>query len=437
MPQKSSAPVTGFPLGIDNTTREADALRSESGQRLTLREAENIDLSDSGRPARRDGYEQVVAGTQMHSAWSDDYLDHGYVVDGDTLYVVREDASTEAIHTGLALGMPLSYHRINDAVAWCNGVQSGLITRTLDVIPWACATPASQPDLSATDGGLDRGTYQVAVTFIDAQGRESGAQRAAMIELSTGGGIALAGLPQPPAGGRVRIYCTTGNDGVLRAALTVGEGIHATTIAHRPTGRPLETQHLRVLLPGHLVAFGNGRQYVARGNEVMFSPTLRYGLGDPRKHRVRFNGRITMMAFVGDGTDGAGLYVADGKRTYFLAGPDPMGWSQRIVQACGAVPGAFGLYSGEALRVGVKQPVPVWLTQNGKLTVGLPGGQLDALEVEGGARALIDSAQSGALLLREDANGPRLLASLQGARPQGLTVQDRIVARVYRHDETP
>lgn len=423
--------LAGWPLGLANLTREDE---TPDG---ALRDALNVDLTATGKPQRRPGYAAVYAGTDCHSGWSDDYLPYGFMVDGDTLYVVHADNTQDALVSGLAIGLPVSYVRINDAVYWSNGVQSGQITAALEAIAWACPNPLHQPALApAADGTLSPGLYQVTCTFLDALGRESGCARAVPLTLTATGGIAVSNIPQPPAGGRVRLYATGGNDGVLRAAVTLDAGIGAYTLTAPPQGRPCNTQFLRPLPAGQLVAYGNGRQFVARGKFVHYSPTLRYGLTDPRGSAVSFVKRVQMMAFVGDGTDGAGLYVADGKRTYWLGAPDPKDWKQVIAHSYSAVPGQLAWVPGEVFpELQTKTLLPVWLSTAGTLCVGLPGGQVFQPAPANGPQAVIDAADRAALLFRKDRGGHRFTAALQGAGKQNLAFRDQLVMREYRHDK--
>ncbi|NUS38246.1 MAG: hypothetical protein HOQ02_04385, partial [Lysobacter sp.] len=339
---------SGFPYGVNNLAKEEALPRDpNTGEVIALREAENVDLDSSGKPSRRDGYTLVQAGSRMHSAWSDDYLPFGFEVDGEALYAVQADESRDLLVSGLALGLPLSYARINDAVWWTNSVQSGQVTLELETRGWSAPHPNGEPSVAAAaDGALDPGRYQVAVTFLDQWGRESGAERAVVVTLDSVGAIAVTNLPQPPAGCRVRVYLTGANDAVLHAAVTVDAGVTTVLLTQPAQGRRCDTLGLRPMPAGQLVAYGNGRQYVARGNEVLYSPALRYGLYDPKAARVGFVQRVDMLAFVGEGTDGAGLFVSDGKRTYFFGAPDPANWSQRIAYPCGAVPGQIALVPG-------------------------------------------------------------------------------------------
>lgn len=421
----------GWPLGLNNLSKETDLPPG------TLRDAVNVDLDRGGKLQRRQGYALAAAGTNVHSAWSDDYLPWGLYVDANTLRVFHADESSEALVSGLAPGLPLSYTRINDAVYWTNGAQCGAITLDLEAVPWACPNPSSQPAVTAGAGALDAGTYQVAVTFVEPSGRESGASLAVMIDVAEGGALALTQIPQPADPlVRIRVYATSGNDGVLRAAVTLPHGTTQYELTQKPQGRPLDTQHLRPMPPGQIVRYGNGRQFVARGREVLYSPALRYGLHDPRSARVGYAGRVDLLEFVGDGGDGAGLYVADAKRTYWHGAPDPANWSQVIASPVGAVPGTTAMASGEVWGLQTKKPLPVWLARNGRLCVGLPGGEIyHPQPSDRGAEAVIDQAQRGALLFREGRGNRQIIAALQGAQPQGLAITDRVIAKVYRHDQ--
>lgn len=421
-----------FRRGVNNTADETALPRDVNGNLIAVREGVNVDVSEAGKLSRRAGYTRIASGS--HSGWSDDYLPYGFYADGDALRVLHEDESSDVLITGLAPGLPISYARVNDLVLWSNEVQCGQINRDLEVGDWSTPSPNGQPTLSSTDGALDPGTYQVAVTFLGADGRESGASRAAMLMLPVGGGIQLDDIPQPPAGGRVRVYCTGGNDGVLRAAVTLAEGITSLVLAQRPEGRPCDTQFLRPMPAGQCVAVGNGRQYVARGNEVLFSPALRYGLWDAKAGRVGFAGRITMITFVGDGTPDGGLYVADSKRTYFLAGANPMEWSQRIAYHAGAIPGQIAWTPGELWGAPMLR-CPTWLARNGRVVVGMPGGQpLLPQPGEGGPDAVWDVGQSAALGYFERPGDRRIISAVSGATPGALAMQDRLVVREYRHD---
>lgn len=428
--------MPAFPLGMNNTGSEEALPTDENGTRIALRDAVNMDIPPDGKPRRRQGYTRLQAGSDMHSAWSDDYLPFGLFVDGSKLCVMHADESVETLREGLSLGLPVSYTRVNDAVWWSNGQQSGIVTAGLAQMPWSAGEPPGAPMLTAMpgQGALPRGTYQVTVTFLDAAGRESGAPRAALVEVPDNGAILVHHIPQPPADGRVRLYASQGQDGDLRAAVTLAAGVDEYLLSAPAEGRRCDTQFLRPMPSGQCLAYGNGRLFVGRGREVFFSPALRYGLVHPAEGRVGFVGRVQMMAFVGDGTDGAGLYVSDAKRVYWLAGADPKNWSQEIAYSAPALPGHIAWVPGSAFDLQTEKLLPCWHSRDGRLCVGTPGGRVVTPQPRDGMPdAAWDTGDAAALLHIERPGDSRVVSSIRNARPGSLAVTDKLVVHEYRH----
>lgn len=415
-----------FPSGLNNTAPE------QSLPAGTLRGADNVTLADDGKVSRRDGYSLITSGSGCQGGWSDDYFPFGLYVNAGVLKAVEDDESETSLVSGLAAGLHVSYARLHDTVAWSNEVQSGEVMQDMTVRPWSCPAPSAAPDVSIGAGSLDAGTYQTAVACLDAWGRESGARPGPMLDVPANGGLTFNNIPPPPSGGRTRIYVSDGHGGALRAAVTVGEGVTTAIVAQRPKGRRCNTLHLQTMPPGQCVAFGNGRQFVASGRYVLYSPSMRYGLHDPRKSRVGFVGRVDLLAFVGDGGAGAGLFVGDAKRTYFLAGGDPAAWAQRIAIADGVMPGSLRWLPGDVWGLDTKNHVPTWITAKGRIAVGLPDGQVMYPQpTEGKPMAVIDRGDRAALGYRETQGQRQLVAAVSGASPQTLAVQDQLTARFY------
>jgi hypothetical protein len=418
-------------VGIANLGKETAATAQ------TLREAVNVDLSKEGRIERRVGRTRLVEGTGVHSLWADDKFPRGLYVEGDEIIALWPTGETTPIGNGLARGVPVSWALINDRVFWSNGVQSGLVTPDLDVLPWGPESPAGQPALEAiAAGGLDAGGYQVAITFRDMLGRESGTGVAAFVQVEQGGGIRLSGIPVPaPAAAitTVRIYRTGADDSSLRHVMDLPAGITTVAIGTGDRGKALDTQHHVAMPPGHIVRYGHGRQWVARGNELRWSPSMRYGLWSPGTARLRFSAEIDLIECVGDGTEGAGVFVAAGERTYWLSGANPDGFNQRIAYPHGAVPGSSMLVRGSAWGIETAELVAAWLARSGVFCTGVPGGSVLRMKE---AEAVTGVGERGASLFREHNGLRQFLTSLSGRTDApGLRVGDRVVARTLRHDE--
>ena len=432
---KELVSLRGFPAGTHNAGEELSLPTNEDGTRISFRASENVVVDEQGQPARRDGYEEVLELVRGHSGWSDELLGLALFVTDDTLTALDDDESTIDLVEGLAPGLPLSYARLHDTAAWTNGVQSGEVMQDLTVRPWGCAAPQSSPHAVATTGGsLDAGTYQTAIAFVDEWGRESGARPGPTLDVPANGAIAFSAIPPPPLGGKARLFVTDGHGGRLRAA--VSTTLDAVTVVQRPKGKRCETLHLQVMPAGQCVAFGSGRQYVADGNQLIFSPSMRYGQHDPRKSRVGFVKRILLLAYVGDGTEAAGLFVAGSRKTYFLSGADPAAWSHRIAVHDGAQPGSLAMLPGDVWGLATKAEVPTWVTKKGRIAVGLPGGEVMYPQpTEGKPTAYIDQASRAALGYRDDAGRRQVIASLSGATQNPMAVKDQLIARFYPHED--
>lgn len=415
-----------WPQGINNLAPEGRMPTDEVGHVTALREAVNVDLSDAGMVQRRAGYSLLRAGQLTHSLWAPKESPHGLFVDNGELHVLYAGGEAEAL--GVQVGdLPLSYATVGDRIYFSNRAVCGMLTPDLAAHPWAPEQPVGQPDAAGVEGyGLNAGTYQVAVTFIDALGRESGTTLAVAVEVPAGGGIALTSIPQSQAAS-VAVYVSDANDQVLRRYATLPAGTSDLLVSQPAQGRMLQTQQLTQLPPGQFTVIHNGRQYVASGRYLYFSPALRYGLTDRARMAIVFADDIDMVLPVAEGAGGTGLFIAAGKRTFFLDGSAPEQFTRKVAYGAGAVPGSATVVSGDTLGANSADPVPVWLSRDGSLCIGGAGGSVQ--RANNGMYA-IDAAQRAAPMLSEQGGTRRLVFALRGARMQGLAVADRAVAHV-------
>jgi len=425
--------VGPWPAGVNNVAQEGRLPTNEDGMPVALREADNVDLDPTGRPIRRRGTEQFFFGELTHSLWSVDPLPFGLFVDRGALHALHPDRTIERV--GAELGnMPVSYCLINDRVLFSSHTACGMVDLDLQVWPWAPEQPSGQPGLSLAAGyGLAPGQYQVAVTFFDALRRESGSTLAAVIDVPEGYGISLDAIPLPldPGTSGIAVYVSGANDQVLRQYAVLPPGTRSGTVHTTANGRALSTQFVEPLPAGQIVRYGSGRQFVGHGTELLWSEALRYGLFNPATNRIRFPAPIDLAEPVGDGGPGAGVFVAAGSRTYWLAGDDPAKFTQQIVRSCGVVPGSPVLVNGDVIGVESATPVLLWLARDGHFCVGMPGGQVIALKK---GEAVVDDADRAAVLLREESGLSQFIAALRAPKAQSLAVSDRAVAHVIHRD---
>ena len=407
---------------------------SEAGAPLALREADNVDLDNAGVPQRRRGHERFHQGTLCHSLWADDAWPFGLFVDNGELLLIDQSGGVEPV--GVIVGnAPLSYAVINDRIYFSNRTTSGLIDGDLQAYAWAPECPAGQPAAAPVAGlGLPAGQYMVAVTFTDALGRESGSTLAATVDLLEGAGIALSQIPQPLDALRVNVYLSDANDQVLRLHSSLAPGVATVDIGAPARGRTMQdgVQFLSAMPAGQIVRLFSGRQYVAEGHRLRWSPPMRYGLTDRARHVIHFNAAIDLVEPI-ESRGGPGLFVAAGNRTYWFDGPDPELWSQRIRMSSGAVPGSSCRVPGSAVGFEDPEDVVVWIARNGQFCIGGAGGGISQPKQR---HAVVDSAERAATLYRAEDGIEQIVAAMRGPRAQGLAVVDRAIAHVIHDDRT-
>jgi hypothetical protein len=418
---------SGFPLGLDNLHRE-DSLKLGS-----LRAAVNIDLDANGKPARRRGQQRVITGA-VHSATAcfDTLV---AVVDGVLrAYTPDTYAVTATIRAGMS-PRPLQWAHTPHRSFWTDGVQLRAFDATLvDTVAWPSEPGWMDSATVVQQGGLHAGNYQVVLTQIDAFGRESGAGRALLVEgVERNGGILLSGLPSPPEAVTLRVYATDANGDVLRFVGNATPGSPQYLVAWGPRGQNLETQWLMPMPAGQAVAFAMGRLWVASGRTLHFSEPLRYGATLP-DNRITFGEDITLLAPTGSGPD-AGLYVAAGKRTMYLAGANPKEAPLTAARATGAVSGTFRAVHTSAFSTAYESlpqtMAAVWVSSDGVFCLGLPGGSI--LPMTEKRVVLPRNADTGAIMLRNGDGLSQVVAAVSGGDTSSAGASDKLVGTIYRN----
>ena len=406
----------GFARGKDTVSPEA-ALPAGS-----LREARNVDIDRAGRVRRRAGFTRRYAGAGIHSLWGDGT--RAFFVAGGALKRLLPDWTAKTLQSGLAPDRLLSYELVNGEVWWSNGEASGRIGADDAVRPWGVSAPAGQPLLAPlAHGGLDAGTYQVAVTFARADGEESGTGLAAVVDVPQGGGIELSAIPQGAAD-RIRVYASPPNGEALLLHGELPMGTTGAVLARTIRGRRLETQLTEPLPAGQIVRHYNARMWIAADRVLYASLPFRYALYRPHQDYFLFPARITVLEPVADGL----FVVADA--TYFLAGAGPEQMALRTVDDAGGVEGTGARVPARHVGVEVPGEVAYWLGTRGAV-LGLPGGGLKAVTED---RVALPAYAAGATLAREREGIRQLVTTVREPGPaSGFGVSDAVVVEVRRN----
>jgi hypothetical protein len=436
---KQLVTTAGWPGGLDNLSSETALKRDDQGKAvIAFRLGENVDLDKTGKPRRRLGRNQVLAGSRVHSLWREGAWPFALAMINGTLTGLYAMGQSFPILAGLDPGLPLSYALVGDRVFWSSTSDSGVVKMDGTPAPWGCPTPYGNPTLSEHVGAgglisLEQSRYQVVLTWQLATGEESGSVLAGVVQIGDGSGITLTDIPAPddPAVARVRVYVTPADGDVFYHAMDLAPGLPVAVISVGLRGKPLDTQFLDRMPVGQIVRSFNGRLYVASGPLLAWSEALRYGLTHPVNNRLGFGSDIDLLEPVSAGDDGAGIYVAAGKRVYWLGGTDPAQMQQVIVRPHGAVPGTGMKVPASVFGLETKGEVAYWMGTDGVAVLGLPGGQVMALRED---QTVAPIATSGASMYREQNGIRQVVTALSETAPRGMAIKDIGVMTVQRYD---
>lgn len=357
--------------GISLPAAGVDLLSSETKLLpKTVRAAVNVDLDRNGAFSRRGGRTLRVAGAGYHSIYTAAQKGWLLVARNQTLY--RMDPTTYALTAlyTLATDDPLSFCEYNGNIYFSSISSFGWVpSDSTSARAVGIPAPSIQPSLSVADGTLSPGVYGVVITQVDDRGEEGPASTFATINLPTGGGIRLTGLPEH-FGWTIYVYITSPDGDVLRFT-TAFPAVFSTYVVTAPAnGGECDTQFLRPLETGEFVRGYNGRLYTAKNGVLYFSEAMRPHHYNPAHGYIPFSGHIAFVEAVVDG-----IYVGDSRGVWFLEGGDPTQFKPRSVSTCRAVRRSSIMMPPEHLPDKVKSttPVAVWLSTSGYVA-GAPGG---------------------------------------------------------------
>lgn len=370
-----------------------------------LRQGVNVRLSDAGLVKRRSGFSLYRAAvTKTHSLFSAGNYGLAFV-DG-SLLVLRDPSSgvESVLRSDMSPALPVAYvSPPNGRTYYSDGLVTGCLVDGQDE-PWGIAPPSLALALTPITGALPPGRYQVALTYIDGQGEESGAGLVAQIVTTAGQGFRISNIAAPTTPGvqRIAIYVSPANGELLYLAAEVTLGTTSFDyITASATGRVLKTMHVTPPPAGTVLAYCGGRLYIADGPIVWYTEPLQYGRCRRASSFLMFPSDVSIMAGVKDG-----LWVA-ADQTYWLAGTDPAAFSPSVALPFGAAKGSLAKLPDD--------PGERWAWRSDRgLVRATTGGQIE--ELQSGELAL-DAASFGATLYMEEDGSGQLVSVNQ---PQGL-----------------
>lgn len=355
---------SGWQKGVDNVHQDYEVPAD------SLRRGVNVDVLDSGKLRRRKGYSLVLAAAQPHSLWSDGAT--AYFVENNTLRVFNENGTSTALGAVSTGVDKLAYVKVNNDVYFTSRSAKGKIRNSL-LSNWGVEVPVTPPVLAVTVGVLPPGTYFAAVTYLTADGRESGASVLSSVTLAADGGVAITGLPIPvsPDVTKKRVYLSTANGEVLYMAAELLAADLFANVSAPVTGAELRTAYLSEPPLGVALATVNGRVFIVDAADprvVWYTEANDYDHVNRRRGYYMFGDAVTAIASTSNG-----LFVGAGATTYYISGAGNADASQRVVSDVGMIQGSVSYIPDSADAA--------WMTEQGP-AIGKDGGEVQLLTRE-------------------------------------------------------
>lgn len=392
--------LNGWPKGMDNIHQDNEIPVD------ALRRAVNMDITDSGKLRLRKGSTLSLSVSNAHSFWSDN-KEIALFVHDNILKRFNRNATATNIANINAGQNKLAYVKVNSDVYFSCASDKGRVRDGIKS-PWGIEVPTSPPELALTTGALEAGTYFAAMTYVLADGRESGASVLSSITLSASGGITTTALPVPAdaAVATKRLYLSTPNGEVLYMAREVAANAQFINITTLQLGAELKTAYMTP--PPHAIGltYANGRIFMIDALDptiVWHTEPLAYDLVNRRKNYYQFPEPVTVIA----GTK-TGLYVCSDK-TYYIGNA---GTAERTLDDVSDYQGVFG-----TLAIIPKTNDPVWLSERGAM-IGRDGGALEILS----EFTLVPGQMNNAAAMVREQNGLRQFVAV-GNNTDGSAMQ--------------
>jgi len=300
-----------FPKGKNNVQKETSIPQD------SLNEALNVNITDDGKVERRKGYQRVYSGSNIHSFYSSGDL--AIFVEGNDLKRLDNSFESATVIKANEFGPELlDYLELNGSIYYTCSYGTGVVKNNGEYSNLGVVPPHGQPTLIATSSArLQAGTYQVAITYLDSEGQESGTNDASVITIEDGQGILLQNIPQNLDYSSINVYATPPNGVTLYKQANIPMGTTSGTLSFLIEGDELLTQFGDVAPSGQYIDYYNGRLWIADGNVLWFSEPWRYGLFKYATNFIEFPEEIKFIKSLN-----TGMYVGSDK-VYFLRGSSP------------------------------------------------------------------------------------------------------------------
>ena len=351
--------------GFDNCNPPASIAKNR------FEEMSGCEVMNHGAVRRAIGCRVFSAGVGRHSIHSDGAS--LFFLEGTGLY--RMDGTTPALldsQFSLAGGRT-TYYTHFDRTYYSDNLHNGVLQAGV-ARSWGLEPPPLPAVVDAL-GDLIHGRYHVGVTYLRADGQESGTSGLVACDSTGGLGISVAASADPGVTS-IGVYVTTaGGDVPFLQALLPNQAWTGIIGSGLGTGRPLDTNLCSKPSPCSIIEEYHGRLYLPVGPTLFFTRSgNQYELVGPLdKHFLPIGDEITNVMPVEDG-----IWITTLTSSMFLLGADPHegpGFQVRSKQKIGGVRKSGRVVDADSIfsRVPLQGKVALWTSPFG-VCMGGAGG---------------------------------------------------------------
>ena len=375
-----------FPIaGMNNVVADDGLQQGGDSSKLYLRDAVNLDITDTGRLKLRNGAERISP-FGFKNIWQSPLHKDVFATINNQL--VKLDSTTWQYEVLADIGSgPLRYEVINNLVYIASElglwIYDGKNVRSLTI-----DTPAT-PMLSMLDSGgsLKSGTYSVAISWLRDK-QESALSQVASDQISLVSNSNLddqafasiqINLPYclDQSITHVRIYITDRNGGELLRHSEHPINTSSVTINSLDLGMAARFKGLSPMPTGRYMKYWQGRLLTVDKNILRFSEPLAYHLYDEKFGFVVMPQRITFILPV----DG-GIWIGQVTHVVFLTGTKPQDMTFQAKTSHAPVPDSAIEIDNNDIGSDISQggnTTALWLAENGYI-LGTSSGQIIELQ---------------------------------------------------------
>lgn len=413
--------MNGWDGGMNNRHDNVDLKVNE------LRNAVNVDILNSGKVRMRRGIKQALADPGAHSVFGAEKF--MLYATATALKRATQNLAVSTLAANAAYANPLSYVEMFDkSVYFVNEFLNGHVTSLGALEAWGVAPPTVAPTLTSTDTATTKDReYQVTITYVLNTGEESGAPTAAKVMCGTSASIAVTNILQStdPRVVYTRVYVSEVDGTMFYKYQDLPAGLTSTNIFTPLSilGQKLETMNMGLMpVGGQLVEYYNGRVYVAKGNIVYFTESLRYNLHNAVHGYYMFPERVTLLKSVD-----SGLFVSS-DMTYFIDGSPQPATKGSTVELKPVLP--YKAIEGAHCNMPKTKDV-MWFSERGVILGKQDGSAVNVTE----KRIAMDTAERACMGVVEQNGFKGVLTIMRNSTLSPETSDDYIESEVQRLTE--